>query len=85
MLKNRKLSEIKEILLENGVFLGSGPRISYVEFARKICYCIKGTEGRKMIPLHHSHPTNGVGPSNSNGGLVSHWIFGGVEMNIYIT
>ena len=28
MLKNRKLSEIKEILLENGVFLGPVPRAS---------------------------------------------------------
>ena len=36
-----------------------------VEFARKICYCIKGTEGCKMISPHHSLPTNGVGPSNS--------------------
>ena len=27
----------------------------------------KGTEGCKMISPHHSHPTNGVGPSNFMG------------------
>ena len=35
-----------------------------MEFARKICYCIKGMDECKMISPHHFHPTNGVGPSN---------------------
>ena len=28
------------------------------------------TEGSKMISSHHSHPINGVGPEDSNGGVI---------------